>query len=541
MIGNFRRRILYPLLAYGRKCTDTEPVKLAKTASAVKASFAGAGVQRAASPLCRGAGAAAHCWGQGAMPIGGLRAASLIGSRVKRLAQGKLMPASTCSGYYLTQNSQDLRLRRPSPTPQHLRRKEEICLKLTRHNGRSGKHGTYNPRHNDRRFDVENSEHIDAERARQNVYWDCYRGFTTHEFRENSEQPDFSFEEIERMYYYEHYGGHVEAQNARNEKTRHMERNRTVEDLLKNNKTCPEESIYQIGTMGESVPPDTLFSIVNEFYEEFERRFGSHIHILDWALHLDEGTPHIHERHVFDCENRYGELCPQQEKALEELGIPLPNPEKPKGRNNNRKQTFDAVCRTLLFDIARRHGLQLDQEPSYGGRDYLEKQDYILMKQKEQLAAQEQKLEELTLRIEDVETLLDDVSDAAYDKAVEVVTDTVRQETHKEDIRLVEESKKWVLSPERKASKKEREYAAARLDGVITKIKNAMQHALAKIQRTLMQPEVKQAGKEQIKKKAKESIMDKLAKAKINADRDNRERWEREGRIAPNKKNDMEL
>ena len=195
---------------------------------------------------------------------------------------------------------------------------------------RSGKHGTYNPRHNDRRFDVENSEHIDAERARRNVYWDCYRGFTTHEFRENPEQPDFSFEEIERMYYYEHYGGHVEAQNARNEKTRHTERNRTVEDLLKNNKTCPEESIYQIGTMGESVTPDTLFSIVNEFYEEFERRFGSHIHILDWALHLDEGTPHIHERHVFDCENRYGELCPQQEKALEELGIPLPNLKSPK-------------------------------------------------------------------------------------------------------------------------------------------------------------------------------------------------------------------
>ena len=414
-------------------------------------------------------------------------------------------------------------------------------MKLTRHNGRSGKHGTYNPRHNDRRFDVENSEHIDAERARQNVYWDCYRGFTTHDFRENPEQPDFSFEEIERMYYYEHYADHVNAQNARNEKTRHIERNRTVDDLLKNNKTCPEESIYQIGTMEESVPPETLALIVSEFYEEFENRFGSHIHILDWALHLDEGTPHIHERHVFDCENRYGELCPQQEKALEELGIPLPKPEQPKGKHNNRKQTFDAVCRIILFDVAKRHGLHLEQEPSYGGRDYLEKQDYILMKQKEQMAAQEQKLEELTLKIEDVETLLDDVSDAAYDKAVEVVTDTVRQETHKEDIRLVEESKKWVLSPERKAPKKEREYAAARLDGVINKIKNVMQTALAKIQRTLMQPEVKQAGKEQVKKKAKESIMDMLAKAKINADRDNRERWEREGRIAPKKKHDMEL
>ena len=251
-------------------------------------------------------------------------------------------------------------------------------MKLTRHNGRSGKHGTYNPRHNDRRFDVENSEHIDAERARQNIYWDCYRGFTTHEFRENPEQPDFSFEEIERMYYYEHYSDHMEAQNARNEKTRHTERNRTVEDLLKNNKTCPEESIYQIGTLEESVPPETLFRIVNEFYEEFERRFGSHIHILDWALHLDEGTPHIHERHVFDCQNRYGELCPQQEKALEELGIPLPNQDKPKGRHNNRKQTFDAVCRTILFDITKRHGLHLDQEPSYGGREYLEKQGYTI-------------------------------------------------------------------------------------------------------------------------------------------------------------------
>ena len=107
-------------------------------------------------------------------------------------------------------------------------------MKLTRHNGRSGKHGTYNPRHNDRRFDVENSEHIDAQRAKKNVYWDCYRGFTTPELRENPEQPDFSFEEIERMYYYEHYSDHVDAQNARNEKTRHTERNRTVEDLFSN-------------------------------------------------------------------------------------------------------------------------------------------------------------------------------------------------------------------------------------------------------------------------------------------------------------------
>lgn len=75
------------------------------------------------------------------------------------------------------------------------------------------------------------------------------------------------------------------------------------------------------------------------------------------------------------------------------------------------------------------------------------------------------------MKIEDVETLIDDVADIAYDKAVEVVTDTVRVETHKEDIRLIEETKIWLQSPERKAPKKERDYAISRLDGVIGKSK----------------------------------------------------------------------
>ena len=99
-----------------------------------------------------------------------------------------------------------------------------------------------------------------------------------------------------------------------------------------------------------------------------------------------------------------------------------------------------------------------------------------------------------------MEALVDEVADIAYDKAVEVVADTVKLETHKEDIKLVEQSKAWVLSPERKASKKEVEYAVKRLDGVIARITNAMKSTIQKIQTTLMKPEVKKAGTEQIKK-----------------------------------------
>ena len=136
--------------------------------------------------------------------------------------------------------------------------------------------------------------------------------------------------------------------------------------------------------------------------DKFHERFGKHVHILDWALHLDEGTPHIHERHVFDCENKYGETAPQQEKALEALGFELPKPDKPLGRYNNRKITFDAACRTMLFEIAKHHGLELDEVPEYGGRAYLEKQDYIMAKQKEQLAQQEKAVQEQTAQLENL-------------------------------------------------------------------------------------------------------------------------------------------
>ena len=61
--------------------------------------------------------------------------------------------------------------------PAKLLKRRDAYLKLTRHNGRAGAHGTYNPKHNDRSFNLANSEHIDPERAKGNIYWDCFHGF----------------------------------------------------------------------------------------------------------------------------------------------------------------------------------------------------------------------------------------------------------------------------------------------------------------------------------------------------------------------------
>ena len=202
-------------------------------------------------------------------------------------------------------------------------------MKLTRHNGRAGKNGVYNPKHNDRSFDIANSEHIDEERAKQNLYWDCYNGFRNFKNPDKENELSATFEDVEQLFYRQRYRDFVTGQNERNVKNRHPERNKETGDLLKSKKTCPEETVYQIGTLDNHVPPELLIEIVTEFMEIVNERFGSHVHILNWALHLDESTPHIHERHVFDCENQYGEIAPQQEKALEALGFELPEPEKP--------------------------------------------------------------------------------------------------------------------------------------------------------------------------------------------------------------------
>ncbi len=191
------------------------------------------------------------------------------------------------------------------------------------------------------------------------------------------------------------------------------------------------------------------------------------------------------------------------------MGFDLPDPDKPLSRRNNRKITFDAACRKMLFEIAKRHGLELEEEAEYGNRKYLEKQDFILAKQKELLAAQQNKLDELTLKVSDMETLLEDVSAAAYDKAVEVVTDVVRTETRTEDMRMIEDTKKWVLS---KAPQTTREYAANRLNNVLNKFLKTMQTTAARPQEKLLKPEVRQKGKEQVKEKARDSVLQLLSR-----------------------------
>ena len=89
-------------------------------------------------------------------------------------------------------------------------------MKLTRHNGRAGKNGVYNPKHNDRSFDIANSEHIDEERAKQNLYWDCYNGFRNFKNPDKENELSATFEDVEQLFYRQRYRDFVTGQNERN-------------------------------------------------------------------------------------------------------------------------------------------------------------------------------------------------------------------------------------------------------------------------------------------------------------------------------------
>lgn len=390
-------------------------------------------------------------------------------------------------------------------------------IRATRHNGRAGKGGVYDPKHNDRSHKSDYAEHIDNSRSDLNVYWDCYQGYNIAD--QNGVRPErkYSFDQIEYTYYFLEFGDSIEAQNERHRKSRHKERIRPVKDILKDSKTCPEESIYQLGTKDGHEDAALFAKVVAELFEEIMKRYGSHFQILDWALHMDEKTPHIHERHVFFADDGYGMNFPKQEKACEAMGFELPYPDKKPGKNNNRKMSFDSEIRKLYIEIAQKYGITIEKIP-LEGKVHLEKNDFIIAKQNEEIAANEAHIAEQMLRISDIDSLVEDVAEKAYEKACEVVTETVKEETIKEDIAIVSDYKKWVMAPERKMQDKNKNMIKDVLDVVMKKLSRNTAALLEKVRNIMTKPEVKRKNKDEIAKVAKESILEKLRQGRLESE-----------------------
>lgn len=252
-------------------------------------------------------------------------------------------------------------------------------MRATIHNGRTSKDGAYNTKHNDRQFDISHAEHIDPERVKLNRYWNW------------TGNPETTFEAAEIDFYEKHISAHLEAQNARYRAQRHAERAKTMDEYRKSPQTCPEEVILMIGKTGDTIPADMMARIIQEQINWEQKQFPG-VKVLDVALHMDEqGAPHIHERRAWVYTDKNGNLAISQNKSLEQMGVELPNPDRPRGRFNNRKQTFSRMCREHLLQICREHGLEIEEIPQEKSRSGLSHVAYMTRQEEEKAASAERR------------------------------------------------------------------------------------------------------------------------------------------------------
>lgn len=236
-------------------------------------------------------------------------------------------------------------------------------MRATIHNGRRSSLGAFTPRHNDRNFNISHAEHIDPERVKLNRYW-------------NWTGKEITFEDAERAFYEKHIRQHLDAQNARYKAQRHAERAKTMDEYRKSPQTCPEEVILMIGKAGDTIPADMMARIIQEQINWEQKQFPG-VKVLNVALHMDEqGAPHIHERRAWVYTDKEGNLAISQNKSLKQMGVELPNPDKPRSRFNNRKQTFSRMCREHFLQVCKEHGLEIEEIPQEKSRSGRTLEDY---------------------------------------------------------------------------------------------------------------------------------------------------------------------
>ena len=237
-------------------------------------------------------------------------------------------------------------------------------MKVSIHNGQKWEG---NPNHNCRNYDLNESPHVIQERVSDNVY-ECFY----------PEMAD-DFEAAEKRFYEEHFADALEFRNEKVRKIRKKDRLMTMDQFRKSSRYRPTESIIQIGNLYDFPDADKLSEAYKQLAEYEKQITKGRVIILDSALHLDESTPHIHERKIFVYKERNPDGTTRleigKEKALEQAGIPLPFADEPESRFNNRLITYTAMIREKFCEICQNLGLMIDRVPMK--REHLSKMDFI--------------------------------------------------------------------------------------------------------------------------------------------------------------------
>lgn len=254
--------------------------------------------------------------------------------------------------------------------------------------------------HNCRNFDISKAPHIISDMMKYNKYLTTYQ----------EEEYKKDFEHMEKVFYEKNFSHILKRENDNAIKHRRKDKVKNMDQFRKIKKNAVEECLIQLGDMYDSIDPKLLmeaYGKLSKFNNEYTK---GHCKILNVALHMDESTPHIHERHVWVYkdyknldENGNPTLGIGKDKALEQAGIERPYPDEPTSRTNNRTVTYTNAMREKFYEILIEMGLDLDTiprgEPHRSKRAYLNKIERDRYEQK-RLNEERGKLEEERKKLE---------------------------------------------------------------------------------------------------------------------------------------------
>ena len=299
-------------------------------------------------------------------------------------------------------------------------------MKATYHNGRASKGGkVYNANHNTLAETRNQQRHIDHELTMENKIWvRDLENLESPQLRETEGSFDASAYELD--FYKKRYGEARERKNADYVKSGHKDDVRTMEQVIKNPKTAPLETIFQIGTMTERVEPEVLERATKEFINWMQKEYGSNMDVLDVALHVDEATPHIHARCVLFGRDKEGNRDVNQSGAFRELKIERPDPTKKQGKYNSPLMTFTERNRQQFYDICQSYGLEIDREVKSPSQKNLEVLEYKTEKLQEELNRANEKLRQYEQQAQEAQR--QEIASVARKEKIERVAAAARKE-----------------------------------------------------------------------------------------------------------------
>lgn len=302
-------------------------------------------------------------------------------------------------------------------------------MKATVRNGRTTSAGrVFNPNHNTRAETRNLEGHIDHDRTALNVNFKFFANG-------NVEKCDsFDAKEFEQSQYEVLFGDGQTAKNDRYTKDGHPERCKTVKEVYQHPKTCPMETIFQLGNRQTEMSPEArkqiMIASTFELIEQLRQKYGENIRFLDLSIHNDEsvGSEHVHARYVLTALDKYGFTSVNQSQAFKQMGIERPDTSKKEGKYNSPLMTFSAELRETFYALCEKNGgIEIDREvknPSQKHRDILEYKCEQLQKSVAELTA-----ERNTLRDQNsiTKTIQESFNEPEIDIEAEVVPERTRK------------------------------------------------------------------------------------------------------------------